>query len=83
MSLRNRIEQIAAETATNVARVCTNNYTTSTTVNQVPMVTVLSVDGINVTISLPDGTQKTVPNGSDRNIGYGDTGLLAGGMFFS
>jgi hypothetical protein len=81
MSLIRRIEEIVKKVANEVSRTAVN-VSVSQVANDGPQsVKVISVDGVNITIELPDGTQQTVGNAGSRVVGPNDTGLLCGGAF--
>lgn len=81
MSLRNRVRDIARETALQAARQLMYTRYQQIQNNASPIGKVTEANGVKLTLEMPDGTTQTATAAGNRNVGQGSTGLFVGGIF--
>lgn len=78
MSLKQRIYDLATQTARQVALQISATRITQMQQSSSSMAQVVSVKGNMITLNMPDGTQQTVVNLGGRIVGPGDAMLTNG-----
>lgn len=81
MSVKQRVTDIATQVATSVANQIAEIRTRQVQASLSTMAKVTKVDGNQCTLSMPDGTLRTVTNLGGRILGIGDAMVTDGAMF--
>lgn len=80
MSIRTRISNLSTEVATQVATQLLYTRYQQIQNNASPLGKVVSTDGVNLTVQMPDGTTQKIIAAGNRNLGQGSVGIVAGGV---
>lgn len=81
MSVKQRVFDITVATATQVARALIETRMRQLQQSLSTMSKVTKVNGNQITLSMPDGSLKTVPNLGSRIVGPGDPMLTDGSHY--
>jgi len=83
MSLRNRVESLARETAIQTAMRLTYTRYQQQVNNNSSIGKVIKAEGVNLTVDMGDGTTKTVVASGTTSVGQGSVGLVINGIFLN